>query len=266
MAAVMRANLEPSYLVVPLNLAGLDPVWYEANIVPHFVAHRRDWPFAVVLTPKILLRLFRENSDPVKTPSYMPRLALFFWLDQPTEPSEPLHYASFTVLHHSNGQAGPTFLPGRELNHDTGDFYTNYLELALHGFHPDRRLLRWTRVALEWHPWFFQQADIIGRYGSLRFQLDATVLEQPSFGGSLSASVAVLMDAISLNAGGSVARQLERFPISVAYSVAFEGVELALFARYYLGRDYYNIWFDRTAHVLQIGISSHVAPLLSGDP
>lgn len=263
---VMRANLEPSYLVVPLDITGLDPVWYETNIVAHFVAHRPSWPFAVVLTPKVLARLFREHSEPVKTPSYMPRLAVFWWLDRPDDGPGALHYASLAVLHHSNGQAGPTYLPGRKLNHDDGNFNTNYFELALHGFHPDRKVLRWTRLALEWHPWLLQQRELHGQYGSLRLQLDGTVLEHPSIGGSLSASLGVIMDGFTHNQRAFIPRQLERFPVSVAYSVAFEGIEIALFARYYRGRDYYNIWFDRTVHILQLGISSHLAPLISADP
>lgn len=263
---VMRANLEPSYLVVPIGIAGLDPVWYEANVVAHFVAHRESWPFAVVLTPKIVVRLFRAFSEPVKTPSYMPRLALFMWLDEPADRNETMRYASFTVTHHSNGQAGPTFLPGRQLNHKTGDFYTNYFELALHSFAPDQAALRWTRFALEWHPAFFQQEDIVGRYGSLRAQLDGTVLEHPSIGGTLSAGLGATLDAFTRNTGNSALGQLDRFQVSVAYSVAFPGSEIALFARYYHGRDYYNVWFDRTLEMLQLGISSHVAPLLGSEP
>lgn len=266
-ADVVRANLEPSYLVVPLELGGLDPVWYEANVVAHFVVHRQAWPFSLVLTPKVIARLFQAYSEPVKTPSYMPRLALFYWLDAPDAQSGAVRYASFTVMHHSNGQAGSTYLPGRRgLNHDTGDFYTNGIELAVHLFEPALPVFRWSRAALEWDPWLVQQEDIAGRYGSLHLQLDATVLQQPSFGGSLSASLGALLDAFAHNEQGSVARLLERFQLSIAYAVAFEGSDLALFARYYGGRDYYNIWFDRNVHVLQLGIASHVAPLLGGKP
>lgn len=261
---VIRANLEPSYLVVPIGLAGLDPVWYEANLMAHFVAHRAPWPFALVLTPKIVVRLFRAYSEPVKTPSYMPRLALFMWLDEPADPGEPVRYASFAVAHHSNGQTEATFLPGHRLNHETGDFYTNYFELALHSFEPSLPALRWTRLSLEWHPAYFQQADIVGRYGTLRALLDATLLEHPSIGGTLSGSLGATLDAFTRNSTDSIVGQLERFQVSVAYSVAFPGSEIALFARYYGGRDYYNVWFDRTIQVLQLGISSHVAPLLEG--
>jgi hypothetical protein len=262
---VLRANLEPSYLIVPVPLAGLDPVWYEANVVAHFVAHRASWPLALVLTPKIVIRLFREFSEPVKTPSYMPRLSLFMWLDEPATQRDAVRYASFTVAHHSNGQAGPVFLPGRRNNHEGGDFYTNHFELALHSFQPDQTALRWTRVAFEWHPVFFQQEDIVGRYGTLRALLDATVLEHPSIGGTLSASLGATLDAYTRNTTDSVLGQLDRFQLSVAYSVAFPGSEIAMFARYYHGRDYYNIWFDRTLEMLQLGISSHGAPLLSSE-
>lgn len=263
---VMRANLEPSYLVVPLPLAGLDPVWYEVNIVAHLVAHRASWPLAVVLTPKVVARLFREYSEPVKTPSYMPRLALFMWLQEPASRRDAVHYASVTVGHHSNGQAAPTFLSGRRHDHESGNFYTNYIELALHSFQPERAALRWARFALEWHPVLFQQEDLVGRYGSLRALLDTTLIEHPSIGGTLSASLGATLDAFTRNKTDSALGQLDRFQLSVAYSIAFPGSEIALFARYYHGRDYYNVWFDRTLEMLQLGISSHVAPLLSSEP
>lgn len=259
---VIRANLEPSYLVVPINLSGLDPVWYEANILAHFFAHQESWPFALVLTPKIVLRLFREPSDPVKTPSYMPRLAFFLWSKDADDHGRRTRYASLTIGHHSNGQADPTWLAGQHINHDSGDFYTNYIELAGHELDRDRRWLSWNRLSLQWHPRFVQHATLHGHYGSLRAEIDSTILDNLPLRGRLGASVGVILDGFVRSSDDSIVRQLERFPVSVTYSVGFAGVEVALFARYYLGHDYYNIWFDRMLHTVQIGIASNVSPLL----
>lgn len=265
-ADAVRAKLEPSYLVVPLRISGLDPIWYEASIVAHFFVHRRAWPFAVVLTPKVVARLFVERSEPVKTPSYMPRLTLFLWSEAELAQRGATTYGSIGLGHHSNGQAGDVFLPGGELNHESGDFTTNYVEVAGHLIDRQRSWLGWGRLSLEWHPSFAQQDQLIGRYGSLFAELEATMVEDLPLHGRIGVSVGAILDAFSHHADDALSRQLERFPLSVAYAVAFEGSELALFARYYTGRDYYNIWFDRTIHVLQIGITSHAAPLIGGAP
>lgn len=261
----IRAKLEPSYLVVPLAFSGLDPVWYEANVVAHFFVHRAGWPFAVVLTPKIVLRLFREYSDPVKTPSYMPRLTLFLWADEALAPGAVGSYFSVGVGHHSNGQAGPVFLPGGELNHETGDFTTNNLELAAHLLRRDRTWLSWSRLSLQWHPWFAQQERLLGRYGTTFAELEATLVEQLPLNGRVGASVGMMLNASRRSSDGGLAGQLRRFPISITYATGWPDVDLAVFARYYLGRDYYNIWFDRMLHVVQVGISSNVSPLIGSN-
>src|SRR4029077_2852176 len=77
MAKVVRSNFEPSYLAYPIGLAGLDSLLFESSIPPHFFVSQPSWPLAVVLTPKIVVRIFNEPSVPIKTPSYMPRISVF---------------------------------------------------------------------------------------------------------------------------------------------------------------------------------------------
>src|ERR1700753_2273189 len=63
---IVRAALEPAYLAYPIALSGLDPLIFESNVVAHFMIHRPSWPFALVLSPKIVVRMFRGYSAPVK--------------------------------------------------------------------------------------------------------------------------------------------------------------------------------------------------------
>lgn len=264
-STAIRGALEPSYLVAPLAISGLDPVWYEANVVAHFFVHRKSWPWALVLTPKIVVRLFREHSEPVKTPSYMPRLTLFLWSDKQLAARASTIYYSVGIGHHSNGQAGPVFLPGGALNHESGDFTTNNIELAGHLLRRDRTWFGWSRLSLEWHPWFAQQERLLGRYGTLFAELEATIVEDLPLEGRIGATLGMILNASTRSSEGGLLGQLHRFPISVTYAVGWPEIELALFARYYLGRDYYNIWFDRELHVLQLGISSNVSAMLGSD-
>jgi hypothetical protein len=63
----------------------------------------------------------------------------------------------------------------------------------------------------------------------------------------------------------SLMRAIERFPISVHYIIQAPHTDLGLYVGYYLGHDYYNIYFDRIIHTLQIGISGSVTPTLGSD-
>src|ERR1051325_1150366 len=125
---VVRANLEPSYLVYAQGITGLAPLYFETSIVPSFSILPRQWHVALFLTPKIVLRMFRENSAPVKTPSYMPRLTTFLWFEE--DPDLFTVYYLMTLGHHSNGQSGSATNPDGTRNHETGNFQTNFVELG----------------------------------------------------------------------------------------------------------------------------------------
>jgi hypothetical protein len=257
---VVRTNLEPSYLVYPIGLSGLDPLYFEVSIAPNFFVSRPSWPFAFVLAPKIVARMFREHSAPVKTPSYMPRAGFFLWFNDTLRGKEPAFYTSLTFNHHSNGQTGPFFLPDGSINHDDGDFATNYLELSLYATAFTQRYFGWSRLALEWHLNFGQSQDLLGRYGLKRLHLSSSVLNELPLHGTLAIELSAILDDFLHASDHAVVRALERFPISFRYQFMIPGIELGFYVGYYFGHDYYNIWFDRLINVFQIGISGAVSP------
>jgi len=257
---VVRANLDLSYLVYPIGLSGLDPLYFEADIAPNFIVTRPSWPFAFVLTPKIVVRMFREFSEPVKTPSYMPRAGVFVWFDQTLHGNEPELYTSLTINHHSNGQAGPFFLPDGSINHDDGDFSTDYLELALYATASTQRYFAWSRLALEWHVDITQTPELRGRYGLRRLHLSSTLLNELPLHGSVSVELSAILDDFLHASDNSAVRVLERFPFALRYAFMLPGIDLGFYVGYYFGHDYYNIWFDRLINVIQIGISGAVSP------
>ena len=142
---LVRHNFEPSYLAYPFALSGLPPLLVEANIAPHFTVGRASWPLAFVLTPKIRVRMFRARSTPVHTPSYMPRAALFAWLKHDLEPNAATAYASLAISHHSNGEDRPAVDAAGRSNHTSGDFSTNFLELAVYETRSRARLFGWNK-------------------------------------------------------------------------------------------------------------------------
>ena len=263
MRDVVRANLEQSYLVYPIGFTGLDPLVFEADIVPNFSILPRSWHVALFLTPKIVLRMFAETSVPVKTPSYMPRLTTFFWFGDIA--TKPAAYFSATIGHHSNGQSGPFFNMDRSRNHDTGSFETNYVELAAYPVFWKQPFFGWSSVALEWHPPFTEDADLRETYGNTRLHLATTIYS--SVGGFVS-DVSAELTAIfgDMQKPTNASTFFARFPITVRYAIRPPGIDVCLYAAYYQGQDYYNIWYDRFISVLQIGFSGNLSTGLDFDP
>jgi hypothetical protein len=255
---IVRAALEPAYLAYPIAISGLDPLIFESNVVAHFMIHRPSWPFALVLSPKILVRMFRAYSAPVKTPSYMPRITAYVWLQRKV--NAPTVYASLMLSHHSNGQAQSFFDENGAINRDTGSFSTNYLELSAYATDFGGKWFGWSSLSLEWHPGFNESPELKGRYGLWRMHVASTVLAKLPLQGRLNLSISAILDRFEHTGTSGFMRAVERFPISARYTMAVPGIDLGLYLGYYLGHDYYNIYFDRIIHTVQIGISGSVTP------
>ncbi|MET0385339.1 MAG: hypothetical protein ABW321_05240 [Polyangiales bacterium] len=260
---VVRAAMEPAYIAYPVGLSGLDPLIFESNVVAHFIVWRPWWPVALVLSPKVVLRMFREESAPVKSPSYMPRVTAYFWFTR--EIRDLTLYGSVMLSHHSNGQAESFFEDSGAVRHDGGSFSTNYFEFSLYATGFSGRWFGWSSLSFEWHPGFNQSAELRGRYGLARMHFASTVLANLPLKGQLNLRVSAILDDFMQTQKSGVLRAVERFPISARYTITVPGIELGLYVGYYLGHDYYNIFFDRMVHTLQIGISGGVTPALGAD-
>jgi hypothetical protein len=258
---VVRANLEPSYLAYPIGISGLDPLVFESDVVAHFMVTRPSWPIAFVLTPKIVVRMFREKSVPVKTPSYMPRISAYFWF-QPQLTATPTFYGSVTLSHHSNGQSGPFFDMNGDINHETGSFSTNYLEFTAYATGFKGPWFGWTALSLEVHPSFSENNELNGRYGQWRLHFATTLLANLPLRGEVSLQLSAILDSFMKTSKSAWVRELERFPISLRYTITIPGIDLGIYVGYYFGHDYYNIYFDRVIHTVQIGIAGSLAPSL----
>ena len=120
--------------------------------------------YSLYATPMFRLRMFKEESNPVRTPSYMPKLSLqVAWLKNLSTETDPsrrydgpirmilVHTVPFG--HHSNGQNGclmigqqrpdcepkETEVPFvRAFNTENGSFSTNYVRggISYHRLHP----------------------------------------------------------------------------------------------------------------------------------
>jgi len=260
---IVRANLERSYVAFPIGITGLEPLIFEADLVPNFSVLPRTWKVALFLTPKIILRMFAENSAPVRTPSYMPRLTTFFWFDDSA--TGPTSYFSAAFLHHSNGQSGDFYTATGEHNHRSGSFGTNYFEFAAYPRFWQSPTFGWSSIVLEWHPRSFENAELRSTYGNLRLRLATTINSHlGDYASDLSLGLTAILSEMQKPTNASTV--FARFPIAIKYAVRPPSIDVGLYAAYYQGQDYYNIWYDRFISVVQIGIAGDLSTGLDIEP
>ncbi len=242
-----------------------DNVLFEGQIAPNYPVIQwggatDEFSGSISLVPKIILKMYTSESNPVKTPSYMPRI-IFQGLWQ----SGTLNLYPYTILsHHSNGQNGETIIyneksatdysqPARKLNTENGSFSTNYIQsgyyisLSSHSKHL-------VGASYEYHPAhgvFSIDKNIAGIYGRKRIHYDYR------YAGDLlqiDLNYTKILDRIT---------DLDGKPPSRIFSATAK-VKLPkmknmvwLFANYYRGQDYYNIQFLHEIAQFKIGLAIH---------
>ena len=165
-------NLRPSFFGQEL----FQPI--KTQLVGDVVAN-----FVVFNTPKsrvfvnaftrIKIRLLSAQGAPVKSPSYMPGVQLFYRLNHDIYKAE---FVSLGFTHHSNGVRGPTLNPGNSFNVDSGKFSTNFYTLNYtKGKRIDYEnviLNRYSTLGLEVHTGLFTRKGtaegLKDRYGFVR--------------------------------------------------------------------------------------------------
>jgi len=74
LAKIAQVNQTDSYITFPTDIGNIEPLMFEANVNPSFIIReRKESNLMAVLTSQITIRMYNENSYPVKTPSYIPR-------------------------------------------------------------------------------------------------------------------------------------------------------------------------------------------------
>lgn len=129
---------------------------FSADINPLFIfsnSIRSRWNFGV--GARVLARMFRDSSLPIRTPSYMPTVKLFYGF---SNRPERYRFADLSFTHHSNGQEGPTKING-EWNERNGDFATNWVTL---GFNWGNNTQRWRS---HYNVYFRQHTSLFGLFG-----------------------------------------------------------------------------------------------------
>lgn len=264
---------EPSYISVLGGVGNIEPLLFEADIVPYFMLSlNENNKWGIELSPRFVLRMYNQESFPVRTPSFMPRATFFYKISKKNIHGKTA-FTYFSWCHHSNGQDG-SFLnsDSTAINTLSGNFSTNMIEGGVFISHPDRRFpkaaINYVKLSAVYH--YYQARELRALYGRVRmfsdFQSTLNLSKLLKIFGNTSdnptihnvlLSQSIRIGYIAGNMGDVDAFDSKRlvFRYTVAFKPSFLN-DVTLFAQYYYGQDYYNIYFFRTLKVLRFGLAA----------
>ena len=261
---------------------------------------RFHWGFSAFGTIMIRLRMFDEPSNPVKTPSFMPKGTIqivgFRSHADPHKPENEIYKNSlmsmlaFTTVpfgHHSNGQSGCVFADFNrneegvcaptsgitsddlQINTKDGSFSTNYIRGGVHyrlmQLDDSDYIVRWqldTGFSLEYHPCDYGA-------GALAEELRSRY-GQRRFGLKIGYAHRNVWKLGRLDlryqreyiGGAGEVDPTHSFSI-LALPKTWSG--FGFYGRYYTGRDYYNIGFEERITRVDFGFAFNGAQFFNFD-
>lgn len=263
---IAQAHQGNSYITFLEGIGKIDHLWFEANLIPSFyIRVREDSRLLGVLTPQVILRMYQEESFPVRTPSYMPQITVYYSLYNRNK-YESL-YLFGRMAHHSNGQQGEFYLDDGSINYKAGNFSTNYLEVGIIKTSMNHRFgaVKMYRSSFQVNPPALSDPELDGRYSFYRwnnllyiFKLNNSSEE---FNQSKRANISLKAELNWLFGDLDDTRFLDFDRISFSGTLTYHPSffeDIVLFVQYYYGKDYYNIYFPNTLNVLRVGIMTEL--------
>ncbi|HRW63070.1 MAG TPA: hypothetical protein P5132_06260 [Bacteroidales bacterium] len=266
LTTIAQAHQGNSYITFLEGVGKIDHLWFEANLIPSFyIRVREDSRLLGVLTPQVILRMYQEESFPVRTPSYMPQITVYYSLYNKNK-CESLNLFG-RIAHHSNGQQGDFFLTDGSINLKSGDFSTNYIEA---GFVKTSTIEKFNAVkmiqsSVQIHPPSISATELDGIYSFYRwnnfiyiFKLNKSDNE---FNKSRKANISLKTELNWVFGDLNNSRFLDFNRLTFATTFTYHPLffeDIVLFAQYYYGKDYYNMYFSNTLSVFRVGIMTEL--------
>lgn len=259
---ISQVNQGNSYITFPTDIGNIEPLWFEGNIIPNFyLRESKNSRCMGVLTPQIIIRMYQERSSPVRTPSYMPQITLYYRLKNKSNLQTQNLFIRFA--HHSNGQDGDFYLENGELNLDSGDFATNYFEPGFIITNVNKRLnaYQFFKTSVEIHPPGSGSTELDGIYSKVRWHTAASIFKLPNnsklIANKGNASISLKGEATwmfgNVNNWDQISK--DRLNLSLTFYYHPKSLEdIGLFVQYYHGLDYYNMYFSHRLEILRFGI------------
>ena len=214
-----------------------------------------------VLTPQIIIRMYQERSYPVRTPSYMPQITLYYRLKNKSNLRTQNLFVRFA--HHSNGQDGDFYLENGELNVKSGDFATNFFEPGFIMTNVNKRLnaYQFFKTSIEVHPPGSSNEELDGIYSKVRWHTAASIFKLPSESKSIAnkenASISLKGEATwmfgNVNNWDGISSNRVNLSFTFYYHPKFLE-DIGLFVQFYHGLDYYNMYFSHRLDILRFGL------------
>ncbi len=261
LVVVADVNQGNSYITFPADLGNLEPLWFEGNIIPNFLIRQsKNSRMMAVLTPQIIIRMYQEESMPVRTPSYIPQITLYYRFNAARSNSRRTLFGRFA--HHSNGQDGNFYLPDGKINLKTGNFSTNFFEIGLiyyrsvAGLNAEQFLIS----SIEVHPLSWSVAELEGLYSPLRWHGSFSIYKMPlgkKNNKNKRAKISFRTEAIwmfgDFNEWQNFSLKRLKLDFIFYYHPTFLQ-DIGFFVQFYSGLDYYNIYFNEKRKVFRFGI------------
>ena len=258
---ISQVNQGNSYITFPTDIGNIEPLWFEGNVIPNFyIRQNKNSRLMGVLTPQIIIRMYQEESFPVRTPSYLPQLTLYYLLNEKANSQNLSLYGR--VGHHSNGQDNDFFLEDGSINLKSGDFSTNFLELGLIKTNISTRFnaYQFFKTSFEIHPKGFIQEELVGIYSQYRWHNSFSIFKLASDKNQLDSqkpnfSIKGETTWMFGDYNNFETFSVERLNLSLTFYYHPKFLEdIGIFVQYYHGSDYYNMYFNHRLDVLRFGI------------
>lgn len=264
----IATNHKRSYITVLEGFGNVNPLYFEARITPYYLIRLKDqYRWAIELNPAGIIRMQRETSFPIRTPSFMPGITYYHNLKQKISRNKKV-VPFLSLVHHSNGQNGDYYNEDGSINTTSGNFSTNYFELGafmtnLNSDHAKQR--EFYKSYVEYH--FAKDPHLKGKYGFFRVNFEFQTIHQLSnyAGKEGKERQSAKKHRIRQTAhagwifgemGGAGPANLKK-RLNFKYTFSYHpriAEDMSVFVQFYHGQDYYNIYFDQTISVLRFGL------------
>lgn len=266
LTTIAQGHQGNSYVTVLGGIGQIEYLWFEANLIPNFyIRISKDARLMGVLTPQIILRMYQERSYPVRTPSYMPQ-ATVYWSVYNKNNYESMNLFG-RYAHHSNGQQGDFFLEDGSINVLSGDFSTNYIEAGIVRTSKIERFnaVNMIRSSVQIHPPSMSASELDGIYSFYRWNNFIYIFKlnksDNDFNKSKKANISLKAELNwffgDFNDNSFLDIERLTFATTFTYHPPFLE-DIVLFAQYYYGKDYYNMYFSNTLNVFRVGLMTEL--------
>ncbi len=258
---ISQVNQGNSFITFPTDIGNIEHLWFEGNIIPNFYLRQsKNSRLMGVLTPQIIIRMYQEESFPVRTPSYKPQITLYYLLSEKGRSKTTSLFGR--IEHHSNGQNGDFYLENGEINVKSGNFSTNLMEIGIIKTNRNMRLnaYQFFKTSFEFQPESWLYEDLVGQYSRFRWHTAFSIFKLPKKNikpNDKRATLSVKGEATLMFGDTPMENPsaLDRMNLSLTVFYHPKFLEdLGLFVQIYHGMDYYNIYFSHQLDIIRFGI------------